>query len=156
MLKYYFSAADPVTGERGKNADGGHSRQGPDCTTADAQPAYRPPPSAPTVTSDMPTVLQMPTPLHGAGGVTTSSVKQDFVQPRRVITISGRNLDDSYIDEMLQDKGLKGPQITKIRSGLRRYIDSFTGNKGIELDEGAYTLLTNMLIHLIEESSKDE
>lgn len=104
----------------------------------------------------MPTVLQMPTPLHGAGGVTTSSVKQDFVQPRRVITISGRNLDDSYIDEMLQDKGLKGPQITKIRSGLRRYIDSFTGNKGIELDEGAYTLLTNMLIHLIEESSKDE
>ena len=103
----------------------------------------------------MPTVLQMPAPLHGAGDVTTSSVKQDLVQPRRVITISDRNLDDSYIDEMLQGKGLKGPQIARIRSDLRRYIDSFIGKRGIELDEGAYTLLTNMLVHIIEESSKN-
>lgn len=73
-----------------------------------------------------------------------------------MITISDRNLDDSYIDEMLQDKGLREPQITMIRSDLRRYIDSLIDNRGIELDEGAYTLLTNMLIHLIEESSEDE
>ena len=142
--------------ERGKSAGGGHGRRGPACTTSDAQPVYRPPPCAPAVTSDMPTVLQMPTPLHDAGDVTTSSVKQDLVQPRQLITISDRNLDDSYIDEMLQDKGLREPQITMIRSDLRRYIDSLIDNRGIELDEGAYTLLTNMLIHLIEESSEDE
>lgn len=141
---------------KGKNASSASRRQGSVCTTADVQPMYRPPPSAPTITSAMPTVLQMPELPRHTDDITTSSVRRDFVEPRRVITIRDRNLDDSYIDELMKKKGLGETQISEVRSVLRKYIDTFIGCRGIELDDGAYALLTNMLIHLIEESSKGE
>lgn len=80
----------------------------------------------------------------------------DPTQPVKIITIKDKNLDDSYIGELMRSKGLEEAQIAKIRADLRQYIDSFIKGRGIEFDDGAYALVTNMLIHLIEESSRDE
>lgn len=80
----------------------------------------------------------------------------DLIPPLMIITIKDKNLDSSYIDELMRGKGLDEPQIAKIRAYLRQYIDSFIKDRGIGFDDGAYALVTNMLIHLIEESSRDE
>lgn len=88
-------------------------------------------------------------------GLPTSDIKPDVTEPVQIITIKDRHLDDPYIREMLQGKGLDESQIAYIRSVMRKYIDSFLKNKRVELDDGAYRVLTNMLIHLIEESSKE-
>ena len=72
----------------------------------------------------------------------------------QTITVMDKHLEDPYIDGLLREKGLGKPQIARIRSAMRQYIDSFLKGKGIELDEGAYRVLTNMLIHLIEKSSR--
>ena len=143
--------------DKGENVSSASKRQGSIRTTAaDVQPMYMPPPSAPTITSATPTVLQMPELPRNADDSTTSSARRDFVEPRRLITIRDRNLEDSYIDELMKNKGLGETQMSEVRSALRQYIDTFIGCRGIELDDGAYALLTNMLIHLIEESSKGE
>ena len=143
--------------DKGENVSSASKRQGSIRTTAaDVQPMYMPPPSAPTITSTTPTVLQMPELPRNADDSTTSSARRDFVEPRRLITIRDRNLEDSYIDELMKNKGLGETQMSEVRSALRQYIDTFIGCRGIELDDGAYALLTNMLIHLIEESSKGE
>ena len=39
---------------------------------------------------------------------------------------------------------------------MRRYADSFLKDGRIELDSGGYMALTNMLTHLVEESSKGQ
>lgn len=39
----------------------------------------------------------------------------DMPPPSKTITITDRNLEDSYIDEMMRGKGLEEPQIAKIR-----------------------------------------
>ena len=80
----------------------------------------------------------------------------DLIPPSMIITIKDKNLDSSYIDELMRGKGLDEPQIAQIRAYLRQYIDSFIKDRGIGFDDGAYALVTNMLIHLIEESSRDE
>lgn len=80
----------------------------------------------------------------------------DLPPPSKTITITDRNLEDSYIDKLMRSKGLEEPQIAKIKASIRQYIDSFIDGKDIDLDDGAYALLTNMIIHLIEESSQDE
>ena len=94
-------------------------------------------------------------PLGAEGTLTTSDLKPNFVRPLQIIAIKNKHLDDSYIVDMLHQKGLNETQITAIRSAMRKYIDSFLEGKSVELDEGAYRVLTNMLIHLIEESSKE-
>lgn len=81
----------------------------------------------------------------------------DPIPPSRMtIIIKDKNLDDSYIGELMRGKGLDEQQITRIRGYMRQYIDSFIKDRGIEFDDGAYALVTNMFIHLIEESSRDE
>ena len=93
--------------------------------------------------------------LGAEGSLSTSDLKPDFVRPLQVIAIRDKHLDDSYIADLVRCKGLDEAQIAEIRSALRRYIDSFLKDKGVELDGGAYRALTNMLIHLIEESSAE-
>ena len=73
----------------------------------------------------------------------------------QIITIKDKHLGDTYIMEMLRKKGLTESQIASIRTGMRQYTDSFLKDGRIELDSGGYRVLTNMLIHLIEESSKE-
>ena len=87
------------------------------------------------------------------GALTTSGLGPDFVWPLRVIAIRDRHLDDSYIADLARSRGLDEARIAEMRSALRKYIDSFLAGRGVELDGGAYRTLTNMLIHLIEESS---
>ena len=57
---------------------------------------------------------------------------------------------------MMRGKGLEEPQIARIRADVRQYIDSFINGRCIDLDEGAYALLANMIIHLVEELSRDD
>ena len=73
----------------------------------------------------------------------------------QIIAIKEMHLGDSYIGDLLKSKGMGEAQIAEMRSDLRKYIGSFLWDKGIELDEGAYRVLTNMLVHLIEESSAE-
>ena len=93
--------------------------------------------------------------LGAEGDLTTSNLKPDFAVPMQIITIKDKHLGDTYIMEMLRKKGLTESQIASIRTGMRQYIDSFLKDGRIELDSGGYRVLTNMLIHLIEESSKE-
>lgn len=146
-----------MAGDKGENVSSASKHQGSIRTAAaDVQPMYRPPPSAPTTASATPTVLQVPELPRNDDDSTTPSAGRDFVEPGRTITISDRNLEDTYIDELMKNKGLGETQMSEVRAVLRQYIDTFVGCRGIELDDGAYALLTNMLIHLIEESSKGE
>lgn len=93
----------------------------------------------------------------GAGGdPTASGPKPGFTVPAQAITTKDKHLGDPYITEMLQKKGLTESQIASIRTGMRRYADSFLKDGRIELDSGGYRVLTNMLIHLVEESSRAE
>lgn len=85
---------------------------------------------------------------------TTLAEGAAFVVPTTVITIRDKHLDDSYIEELMKEKGLNEAQIALIRSLLRRYIDSFLEGRDIKLDDSSYRLLTNLIVHLIEESSK--
>ena len=122
------------------------------CTNADAQP---PEPaecySAGTGQASVQVVrLRQP---GAEEAVTTSELGPDYVWPLRVIAIKDRHLDDSYVADLVRSKGLDEARIAEMRFALRRYIDSFLAGRGVELDGGAYRTLTNMLIHLIEESS---
>lgn len=87
--------------------------------------------------------------------MTTSDLKPDFVHPLQIIVIKNKHLEDSYIEDLLRGKGLDEARIAEIRSALRKYIDSFLEGRNIEFDDDAYGVLINMLIHLIEESSKE-
>ena len=70
-------------------------------------------------------------------------------------TVMDKHPEDPYVDGRLREKGPGKPQIARIRSAMRQYIDSFLKGKGIELDEGAYRVLTNMPIHHTEKSSRE-
>lgn len=94
--------------------------------------------------------------LRPPAAVPATTLAEDaaFVAPITVITIKDKHLDDSYIEGLMKEKGLNEAQIALIRSLLRRYIDSFLEGRDIELDDSSYRLLTNLIVHLIEESSK--
>ena len=87
--------------------------------------------------------------------MTTSDLRPDFVWPLQIIAIKDKHLSDSYFGDLMRSKGLGEAQIAEIRSAMRKYIDSFLEGRGIELDGGAYEVLTNMLIHLVEGSSEE-
>lgn len=92
----------------------------------------------------------------GAGdGLPTSDINPDVSEPIKIISVNDVHLGDPYIEDLLRKRGLDEPQIAYVRSIMRQYIDSFLKAKDVELDEGAYGVLTNMLVHLIGESSKD-
>lgn len=131
-------------------------RQGVICTTADMPCAAFGATSYPASTDDG-FAVRSPHVRERGDEATTAHVPRPIqAAPTMVITIRDKNLKTPYIDELMRSKGLDEQAIAKIRSDVRRYIDSFVKDKGVDLDEGSYVLLTNMIIHLIEESSKDE
>ncbi len=140
---------------------GGHeadpARQGAFCTNAYADCTFIGAAAYPASTDDGPAVRLPPAGERNGGEATTAHVAP-FVRPipTRVITIRDKNLKTSYIDNLMRSKGLDERAIAKVRSSVRLYIDSFVKEKGVELDEGAYAVLTNLIIYLVEESSKDE
>lgn len=138
----------------GGSGSGAASQQGTECTNARVRPPelvdYNP-----AMTSQTVAVYLNPRHLGAEDGLPTSDIKPDVTVPVQNITIKDKHLEDAYIEEMLQKKGLDESQITRIRSVMREYIDSFIKAKSVELDDSAYGVLTNMLIHLIEESSKE-
>lgn len=131
-------------------------RQGSFCTNAYADCMFIGAAAHPASTDDGPAVRLPPAGERNGGEATTAHVPP-FVRPipTRVITIRDKNLKTSYIDDLMRSKGLDERAIAKVRSWVRLYIDSFV-KKGVELDEGAYAVLTNLIIYLVEESSKDE
>lgn len=137
-------------------AEGKGGARGPACTNAHAQPPELV--ECGSAKTGQTFVVQVIRPQQpGARGryPTTSDLKPDFIEPMQIITITDRHLEDQYIEGLLREKGLGESQIARIRSSMRRYIDSFLKGRGIEIDGGAYRVLTNMLMHLIEESSKE-
>lgn len=98
--------------------------------------------------------IAAPHPFGAEDGPPTSDIKPGATEPVQFIAIKDKHLGDPYIEDMLRKKGLDERQIAYIRSMMRQYIDSFLKTKSVELDEGAYRVLTNMLIRLTEESSK--
>lgn len=129
--------------------------QGPACTNAHVLPPELAECSSGKMGWTFVAQVARPRQLSAGGGLSTWDLKLDLSEPMQIITIMDKHLGDPYIEGLLQEKGLDKPQIAHIRSAMRQYIDSFLNGRGIELDDGAYRMLTNMLIHLIEESSKE-
>ena len=144
--------AKPMAADMSGDAAG---RRGPACTNAHARPPELAEYTSATTNRAPDAKIVAPRQLGAGDGLLTSDIHPDVSEPVELITVNDRHLGDPYVEDLLRKKGLDELQIACIRSIMRQYIDSFLEDKDVELDEDAYRVLTNMLVHLIEESSKD-
>ena len=77
------------------------------------------------------------------------------LEPHEIV-IRDEHLEDEHIDDRLRARGLDAQQIHEARSKVRAYLDLLLRERGVDMTDGAYDVLVNVAIHLIEESPKAE
>lgn len=72
------------------------------------------------------------------------------------IQIRNEHLVEAHLDAILQRKNLPPEKTKDIKAKTREYVDRFVQRGRVRLDDDVYDALVGLVIHIIEESSREK